>query len=127
MNVTHPRYSVLVERFWKGIIKMDHCWIWTRATNGRAGIINCSPFGHVLVTRLSWIIHRGPIPKGMFVLHNCPGGDNPRCVNPKHLWLGTQADNVLDLIKKGRRPHDYAKGEKNGRAKLTNRDVLTIR
>lgn len=52
--------------------------------------------------RLAWELLRGPVPEGLSVLHNCPGGDNPRCVNPAHLWLGSQAENVHDSIRKGR-------------------------
>lgn len=53
--------------------------------------------------RLSWIIHNGPIPDGLWVLHNCPEGDNPACVRPDHLWLGSYLDNIEDMENKGRR------------------------
>lgn len=120
----------LRRRFWNKVDKTAGCWIWTGSTNGWGGMINRGPAakgGNFLAHRVSWVIHNGPIPKGMMVLHNCPGGDNPRCVNPDHLWLGTQRDNVIDLMAKGRRPDDYAKGEKNGRHKLTAENVAEIR
>ncbi len=62
----------------------------------------------------------GKIPDGMCILHNC---DNTSCINPTHLFLGTQSDNVRDMVLKDR----HGRGEKNRHAKLTNEDVLTIR
>jgi len=72
--------------------------------------------------RLAWIDANGPIPDGLDVLHKC---DVPKCVNPDHLFLGTQADNVADMDAKGRRvtPH----GVDHKRAKITPADVLAIR
>lgn len=63
--------------------------------------------------RISWLIHRGPIPSGMLVLHSC---DVRRCVNPKHLFLGTQLDNLRDMATKGR-----------ARSPLTEDDVMFIK
>jgi len=68
------------------------------------------------------MIHFGEIPKGMFVLHRC---DNPSCVNPKHLFLGTQADNVQDRDVKGHQKGPF--GESHHSAKLTEKDVREIR
>lgn len=72
--------------------------------------------------RISWELYVGPVPDGLCVLHKC---DTPACVNPAHLFLGTQADNVRDMISKGR---DYDKsGHGNPRAKLTPQQVMEIR
>jgi len=70
--------------------------------------------------RLAWRLSRGEIPYGMQVLHKC---DNGLCINPDHLFLGTQKDNVDDCIRKGR----FRRGEDTGTAKLTPRDVMKIR
>ena len=75
-----------------------------------------------LAHRVSWELANGPIPSGMCVLHRC---DNPPCVNPVHLFLGTQHDNVIDMIAKGRK--NPACGENHGRAKLTAAAVREIR
>ena len=72
------------------------------------------------VARYIFDKYRGKIPKGLSVLHLC---DNPGCINPAHLYTGTQQDNINDMIKRGR----SAKGEKNGRAKLTGQQVKEMR
>ena len=88
--------------------------------------------------RFCWHIIYGPIPDGMHVLHNCPGKDNPACVNPAHLWLGTMDDNQKDSMRKGTRPtgdkhglrlHPEAvrKGEHNAASVLTTTQVYAIR
>lgn len=74
------------------------------------------------VHRLSWLIHFGPIPKGMFVCHRC---DNRQCTNPEHLFLGSRQDNVDDMMSKGRNA-DF-RGELNGRAKLSAIQIKEIR
>jgi hypothetical protein len=70
--------------------------------------------------RISWILHYGPIPDGLIVLHKC---DIPKCVNPDHLFLGTGQDNMDDMVSKGR----SLKGEKSPMHKLTEEEVLEIR
>ena len=88
-----------IHRFWKKVQKTENCWIWTGSLNhggyGRFG------FHRLLTHRISWTIHNGEIPRGLCVLHDCPGGDNRKCVNPDHLWLGTLQDNNADRHEKG--------------------------
>jgi len=72
--------------------------------------------------RASYLMHRGTIPEGAHVCHSC---DNALCVNPDHLWIGTQADNMRDMIRKGRRA-DFS-GSKHGMAKLTEENAAAIR
>ncbi len=116
----------ILERFYKHVRITDCCWIWDGAvnTNGygtigrgkkRDGLIGA----HIL----SWIIHFGPVPEGKWILHDCPIGDNPLCVNPAHLWSGTHTDNMHDMMRKLRaRFRGVAYGEK-----LTWEKVDTIR
>src|ERR1035438_2478623 len=93
-------------RFWEKIDRSgdsDACWVWIAGTfwDGYGCFNWCGKTVHS--HRKVWELLCGPIPIGLEVLHNCPTGDNPRCCNPKHLWLGTQHDNVLDMCAKGRR------------------------
>lgn len=74
------------------------------------------------LNRYMWEKHKGAIPGGMYVLHHC---DDPHCINPEHLFLGTQKDNIRDMDKKGRR--NALKGEKHGRAKLSEAEARAIK
>lgn len=78
---------------------ITNCWIWTASTRpsgyGQMGVGYKTCHAH----RVSWKLHRGLIPKSLCVLHKC---DTPACVNPEHLFLGTQKDNIQDAVKKGR-------------------------
>lgn len=99
--------------FWKHVQKTDSCWLWCGAINNNGYGI----FQGVSAARFSWQTLRGPVPKRREVCHNCPGGDNPLCVNPVHLFLGTHSENLIDSVRKG----------KNQVCKLTVEDVVTIR
>lgn len=125
------------------------CWIWGGA--GHIGGYGAFQLGGKLHTahRASYMLHKGPIPEGMFVCHSC---DVKRCVNPDHLWVGDQVANMQDCIRKGRHshgeihseilrnrnlkredcafvkyPHLVPRGEKNFGAKLTEDKVRLIR
>ena len=75
--------------------------------------------------RVAWeMANGGPIPDGMVVCHRC---DNPPCVNPAHLFVGTRLDNVRDMVMKGRGRYPGHPGERNGGAKLTEQSVSAIR
>lgn len=127
------------DRFWSKVaIRCNsQCWIWESYRN-RAGY---GVFGFRrksrLAPRIAFLDRNGSVPKNLCVLHTC---DNPACVNPKHLWLGTRRDNNLDCRKKGRqvclsgenhprklRPELFPIGEKAGCAKLKTRQVIKIR
>lgn len=81
---------------------------------------------NLLAHRVAYELHHGQsIPRGQCVLHRC---DNPPCCNPKHLFLGTRRDNLVDMYSKRRRQYDgYAKGAKHGNAKLTDDNVREMR
>lgn len=99
------------------------CWLWLGAISSGYGSINLK--GKTFrAHRASWAIHRGPIPEGLYVLHKC---DTPCCVNPNHLFLGNQSDNINDAVAKGRYCYLRPQGEKSSGAKLNQEQVETIR
>jgi HNH endonuclease len=132
------------EEFLAAVDRTGECWVWMRA---RAG----SGYGRVRwngrderAHRVAWLLANGPVPEGLCVLHRC---DNPPCVRPDHLFLGTKADNAQDCARKGRNssvvhpeahragikrwltehPERHASGERNGAAKLTAQQAAEIR
>lgn len=96
----------IAERFWAKVQKIDDadsCWIWSAKTNhGGYGLITEAGAGSRTLSahRVSYEINIGPIAEGLLVCHRC---DNPPCVRPSHLFLGTNQDNIDDCIRKGRR------------------------
>jgi hypothetical protein len=110
-------------RFWLKVRKTETCWIWTGCKSGGGyGFISRNKVA-VHAHRVSWELHNGPIPEGMEILHNCPEGDNPACVNPAHLRVGTHAENMADTVIKGQ----AVKGEQVSISKLTEESVREIR
>lgn len=121
--------EVIVRRFWSRVMKSDECWEWIGATND-AGYGQMNVSGKCLYAhRMSYEIHRGSIVAGLCVLHRC---DNPPCVNPAHLSLGTKRDNTQDMLAKGRhgamvKPECVLRGSRHGLAKLNEQKVVEIR
>lgn len=135
MNNYYQRFKTIEERFWEKVAVRgdDECWEWLAS---KVGPLKYGHFwggkdsGQIMAHRFSWIIHYGEIPEGMYVCHHC---DNPPCVNPNHLFLGTYSDNMFDMWNKGRHDlddfwSDYdTSGEGNGKSKLRRKDILQIR
>lgn len=107
------------EKFWEKVDKKSEndCWMWL----GHIDRYGYGKFWNFLSHRFSWIDTFGNIPDGLYVCHKC---DNPSCVNPRHLFLGTQLDNMQDMVKKGR-IHSHI-GEDNPKSKLSERDIYKI-
>lgn len=131
----------LADRFWAKVAKGEGCWEWqgSRGSDGYGRIrIGSRTEGRVHRThRVSWELANGPIPDGLVICHRC---DNPPCVRPDHLFLGTPTDNTADRDRKGRgafvrgdqhpqrlHPEKVLRGEQTGRAKLTEAQVREIR
>jgi DNA-binding transcriptional regulator YiaG len=114
-----------LQRFWSKVDKsggVDACWLWIAAKDKRGyGEIRWN--NHMAIaSRVAWELTNGSIPDCLCVCHHC---DNPSCVNPSHLFLGTQKDNLSDCQKKGRR--NWVRGEKHPSCKLSDKQVAEIR
>lgn len=114
-----------VAKFWRNVesTPVGECWLWIgpHLRDGRGTLWVNSLRRNMTASRFSFALHNGTLPPTkMFVCHTC---DNPACVNPGHLFLGTNRDNVDDMLRKRRQ----RTGERHLRAKLTAADVLEIR
>jgi hypothetical protein len=118
-------FAKVEARFSSRLDKSGSCWLWTGGVSGSGyGETTCGPKPQIPTHRLSWILYRGDIPEGLQVLHKC---DVKICVNPDHLFLGTQTDNMQDCVKKGRHRPAGCPGESNPKARLTEAQVIDIR
>ena len=131
-----PRPVHMSARFWKYVNKMGpvhpklgtRCWLWTGAKTaggyGRMRVNNTM----VMASRVAYLLRVGEVPPGLNVLHHC---DNPPCVNPAHLFLGTKGDNIRDMYAKGRQNNPSQRcppvGELHPQHRLTWNDVDEIR
>lgn len=114
----------MIERFMNKIepIPWTGCWIWTAGINKAGYGIFAVNRKSQLAHRISYILYKGKIPLGKFVCHSC---DNPTCVNPDHLWLGTAKDNAVDRMVKGRNADQ--RGYKSALAKWELKTVQAMR
>lgn len=117
-NIGRERRSV-DDRFWEHVYETEGCWMWTGPLSHGYGWLGIGTL-HKLAHRLSWELHYGPIPEGLGVLHRC---DNPPCVRPDHLFLGTFEDNMNDKLAKGRQ----ARGGQKPNTKFADADIHYIR
>lgn len=118
----HQRRKAIVEIFQQYVIpgEPDACWEW-QGYRDKLGYGELKHWtGKCFAHRFSYEYYKGPIPNGLCILHRC---DNPSCINPKHLLIGTQQDNMADMVNKGRQ----ARGSRRGGSKLTEAVIPEIR
>jgi hypothetical protein len=117
------------ERFWPKVHKTDGCWFWTGSRDRKGyGRININYIPQ-LAHRIAWELACSPVPAGLFVLHKC---DNPPCVRPDHLYVGTHIDNMRDARERRRMKTERfrasrQRGEARPHSKLTENQVREIR
>lgn len=122
------RVEPFQDRFWRKVDKTvpNGCWLWTACKNVDGyGSFPCEELQEHRAHRISWILANGPIPAGSSVLHKCPTGENPSCVNPDHLYLGTQTDNMQDTVAAG--THFSMRGEAHANSLLDAAAIREIR
>ena len=116
-----PKPEGVETRFWRYVKKTEECWVWTAFCDNGYGKLSLSgPRRSVWAHRVSWELHFGEIPPGQLVCHHC---DNPSCVRPDHLFLGTHGTNAQDKASKDRAPF----GEDNPKHVLTEAQVIAMR
>lgn len=113
------------KRFWSKVDKRgpNDCWEWQGGIDGKGygAFWDIKNKRQIIASRMAYIITNGSIPNGKMICHKC---DNPRCVNPIHLYAGTAHDNMVDKVRRGRA--NTPRGEKHGASKLTRTQVLEI-
>lgn len=107
-------------RLLNNVKNKNGCWVWCGYVAKHGYGVSSYRSKGILVHRLSWILFKGELNKDLFVCHHC---DNPKCVNPEHLFLGTAKDNIIDSFNKKRKSN---KGEKHPGAKVSEKDVREI-
>lgn len=116
-----PIDLINLERFWNKVDKDGDCWEWTAYKHKDRGMFRV---GNRMYNapRVSYTIANGNFSSNLYVLHTC---DNPSCVNPEHLFIGTQDDNMKDMVSKGRQ--HFHRGIENGRCKTDLETVIEIK
>lgn len=118
-------YPPVEIRFNNQVTKTKTCWIWKGAIGSKGrGYICVKPGKRQQVHRFSYEYYIGKIPTGLLVCHHC---DNPLCVRPSHLFVGTDQDNKNDMVAKGRSTKGRMAGEKHPFAQLTDFEALEIK